>query len=240
MRHEDWNAPEEPRGDEPFWFDEPARDEEIDMPLNVKGPRSREFRRVPEGVHQAVCNLVADCGIQPGGQYGPRQQVYIRWEIPAERLEWTDSDGNVRRGPMNIGRFYTASLSEKATLRRDLENWRGRPFSPEELAGFDLFRILGTACQLMVAHTRSGEETYANVTGVMSFPKNQPRPAAEGPLIRYSPEEPAQFELLPRWLREKIETARRLAEDASLSQEPELRLAANGWRGREQKELPFG
>ncbi|GEM_PF-4521665 len=51
-------------------------------------------------------------------------------------------------------------------LRRDLENWRGRPFTREELRGFDLFKVLGTACQLMVTHTSQGEETYANVTAV--------------------------------------------------------------------------
>lgn len=105
---------------------------------------------------------------------------------------------------MNIGRFYTASLAEKAVLRRDLENWRGRPFSREELAGFDLFRILGTACQLIVTHTAQGAETYANVTGVMGFPRDMPKPKSEYRLVKYSPEEPAQFDELPRWLREKV------------------------------------
>jgi hypothetical protein len=204
------------------------------MPLNVRNRRTKEFRRVPEGVHPAICNMVVDCGVQPGGKYAPRRQVYVRWEIPSQRVEWTDSEGNTREGPMNIGKFYTASLSEKATLRRDLENWRGRPFTEEELAGFDLFRILGTACQLMVVHTTNGGETYANVSGVMSFPKGAQKPLPENRLVRFSPEDPQQFQELPRWLREKIEAAR-LAEEG----EP---LVANGYRGRsgEDLELPFG
>lgn len=178
------------------------------MPLKVmNNARAKEFRRVPEGVHTAVCNMVVDCGIQPGGKYQPRHQVYIRWEIPSERVEWTDRDGGAHEGPMNIGRFYTASLSEKATLRRDLENWRGRPFTREELAGFDLFKILGTACQLMVSHSQSGGETYANVTGVMGFPKGQAKPIAENRLVKYSPEEPGQYDELPAWLREKVQSA---------------------------------
>jgi hypothetical protein len=123
------------------------------MALNVRNRRTREFRRVPEGVHQAICNMVVDCGVQPGGKCAPRRQVYIRWEIPAERVEWMDAAGAKHEEPMNIGRFYTASLSEKATLRRDLESWRGRPFSEEELQGFDLFKVLGTPCQLVVAHS---------------------------------------------------------------------------------------
>ncbi|HKZ74731.1 MAG TPA: hypothetical protein VJ011_11745, partial [Steroidobacteraceae bacterium] len=163
------------------------------------------------GVHTAVCNMVVDCGVQPGGRFHPRHQVYIRWEVPGERIEWTDRDGRGHEGPMNIGKFYTASLSERAALRRDLESWRGKPFTRDELSGFNLFRILGTACQVTVAHNESNGETYANVTGVMALPKGAPRPQAENALIKYSPEEPAQFDDLPLWLREKVLSADRVA-----------------------------
>lgn len=174
------------------------------MPLNVRNTGVKEFKRVPPGIHAAVCNMVVDCGIQPGGRFKPRHQVYVRWEIPAERIEWTDRLGSTHEGPMNIGKFYTASLAEKAALRRDLENWRGRPFSRDELDGFDLFRILGTACQLMVTHSTQGEDTYANVSGVMGFPRDLPKPRAEHRLVKYSPGEPGQFDELPQWLRDRV------------------------------------
>jgi hypothetical protein len=177
------------------------------MPLNIRNTGAKDFKKVPAGIHAAVCNMVVDCGIQPGGRFKPRHQVYIRWEIPSERVEWTDRHGTSHEGPMNIGKFYTASLAEKAALRRDLENWRGRPFTREELAGFDLFKILGTACQLMVAHSTQGSETYANVTGVMGFPRDMQKPKAEHSLVKYSPEEPGQFDLLPQWLRDKVASA---------------------------------
>lgn len=178
------------------------------MPLNIRNTgAAKEFKRVPQGVHAAVCNMVVDCGIQPSGKFKPRHQVYIRWEIPSERVEWTDRLGNKHEGPMNIGKFYTASLAEKAALRRDLENWRGRAFTREELQGFDLFKILGTACQIMVTHSSQDGETYANVTGVMGFPRDQEKPKAEHRLIKYSPEEPGQFDDLPQWLRDKVASA---------------------------------
>jgi hypothetical protein len=200
------------------------------MPLNVKGGSVKEFRRVPQGVHAAVCNMVVDCGVQPGGKFRPRHQVYIRWEIPSERIEWSDRHGETHEGPMNIGKFYTASLAEKAALRRDLENWRGRAFTREELAGFDLFKILGTACQLIIAHNTQGEETYANVTGVMGFPRDRAKPKAEHRLVKYSPEEPEQFEELPQWLRDKVASAL-TASGAALS--------PGGPEGESQDELPF-
>jgi hypothetical protein len=174
------------------------------MPLNVKEAGTREFKRAPAGVHVAVCNLVVDCGVQPGGKYKPRHQVYIRWELPKERIQWTDKEGEQHEGPITIGRFYTASLGEKATLRRDLENWRGRAFTKQELAGFNLFNILGAACQLMVVQSTVGDEIYSNVAGVMGFPKDHPKPTAENTLLKYSPDESEQLEQLPRWLRDKV------------------------------------
>jgi hypothetical protein len=177
------------------------------MPLNIRNTTAKEFKKVPAGIHAAVCNMVVDCGIQPGGRFKPRHQVYVRWEIPSERVEWTDRNGVTHEGPMNIGKFYTASLSEKAALRRDLENWRGRAFTREELAGFDLFKILGTACQLVVTHTTQGQETYANVTSIMGLPRDMQKPKSEHALVKYSPEEPGQFDSLPSWLRDKVASA---------------------------------
>jgi hypothetical protein len=198
------------------------------MPLNIRNTGAKDFKKVPAGIHAAVCNMVVDCGIQPGGRFKPRHQVYIRWEIPSERVEWTDRHGTAHEGPMNIGKFYTASLADKAALRRDLENWRGRAFTREELEGFDLFKILGTPCQLMVAHSTQGPETYANVTGVMGFPREMQKPRAEHALVKYSPEEPGQFDLLPQWLRDKVASAITASPHAS---------AGGASYGREEEEL---
>ena len=136
--------------------------------------------------------------------------IYIEGSIRYD--EWTDKDGEVHEGPMTIGRFYTASLSEKATLRRDLENWRGKSFTKEELAGFDLFKILGTACQIMVAHNTSDGKTYANITGIMGLKKGDQRPAAENKLVKYSPSEQEMFDDLPKWLQEKVNASGSAAE----------------------------
>jgi hypothetical protein len=229
---------EAPRGDEPYWFEQLRRDEAYEiwakrvdeMALNVRNDGAREFKRVPQGIHLAVCDMVVDCGMQPAGRFRPRHQVYLRWEIPSERIGWTDRHGGTHEGPMSIGKFYTASLADKATLRRDLENWRGLPFTREELRGFDLFKVLGAACQLVVTHTTQGEETYANVSGIMGFPRDAPKPSPEYRLIRYSPQDPEQFDELPQWLREKVASALTAPADEALE------LA---YGEQMQEELPF-
>lgn len=178
------------------------------MSLMVKDTGGGDFTPVPEGTHLAVCNMVVDLGLQETtymGQTTTKEQVFIRWELPSERIEWTDKEGQKREGPMSIGKIYTKSLSEKANLRKDLEQWRGKAFTPAELDGFDLFKILGVGCQVSVTHREKDGRTYANVTGVVGWPKGMKMPEKpENELLRYSPDEPGQRDLLPDWLRDKI------------------------------------
>ena len=66
---------------------------------------------------------------------------------------------------------YTLSWSEKANLRLDLQSWRGRPFSQEEMRKFDLKNVLGAWCMLNVIERPGNDgKTYTNVNGVTPVP----------------------------------------------------------------------
>jgi hypothetical protein len=178
------------------------------LTLPVGGSGSGDFKRAPAGSHIAVCNLVADCGLQPGSQAfpSPKRKVYIRFEIPAERVEY-EKDGKPVEGPLTIGSFYTASMNEKATLRKHLEGWRGKKFSDDEAATFDVSVLLGKACMLSVVESESGGKTYSNISGIGSLPKGMQAPQAENQLLYFDDDSnPADLEKLPKWLREKIES----------------------------------
>src|SRR5688500_16675950 len=113
---------------------------------------SVEFTAVPIGNHVAICNAVVDLGLQPGsGRYpDPKPQVYIRFELPTESITYT-KDGHEITGPMTIGRTFTASMSEKANLRKFLESWFGKKFPTDNAAAdFDLKNILGRKCLLNI------------------------------------------------------------------------------------------
>lgn len=174
-----------------------------------------DFKPVPAGTHIGICVLVADLGIQGGGKFKPSQKVYLRWELPNEVTEWTDRDGNKKSGPMIIGREYTLSLSEKANLRADLESWRGRLFTEQELKGFDIVNVLGKACMLGVVHNEKGGKVYANVASVMGLPKGTTVPGPHNKPTWYSPAEhdAGVYESLPEWIRDKI--ANRIRDDVA-------------------------
>lgn len=169
---------------------------------------SGDFTPVPQGTHLAICNTVVDLGLQEiiyMSVQSVKHQVYVRWELLNERIDWKDAEGKEREGPMSIGKTYTLSLHEKANLRKDLEGWRGKAFSTDELQGFDITKLLGVPCQVTVTHREKDLKTYANVTGVAGWPKGMDKPREpENPVLIYSDDDTASLEKLPQWLRDKI------------------------------------
>lgn len=185
------------------------------MPLVAKDTGGGDFKLAEAGTHTAICNMVVDLGMQETTYMGTpttKHQCFVRWELPNERVEY-EKDGQKINGPMSIGKTYTLSLSEKANLRKDLESWRGRVFTEAELAGFDLFNLLGHACQLSIVHETKNNKTYANIKTVAGWPKGIPKPEkAENPLLRYSADEPGDKEKLPQWIKDKL--AKQVTEEA--------------------------
>ncbi len=131
-----------------------------------------DFEQAPTGSHVARCVKIIDIGTQKGeyqGQANIRRQCIVGWELPTELM----TEGDYAGKPFTVSRFYTASLGEKANLRKDLENWRGRAFTEQELLGFESKNILGKPCMLSITPNDKGK---ARVTGVMALPKGMPVP----------------------------------------------------------------
>jgi hypothetical protein len=122
-----------------------------------------EYELLPSGLVPAVCVNYFDIGLQPGYQNKPQHKVVIMWELEARRAD----------GARFIAtKKYTASLSDKATLTADLQSWRGRAFTPEQLDGFDLDNILGKPCQLnLVQIVKGNGDPFVEIATVLPPPK---------------------------------------------------------------------
>lgn len=175
------------------------------MTLKLPVGGGADFKRLSAGTYIAVCNLVADVGLQPGSQSfpKPKRKLYIRFEVPAERVEY-EKDGHTVEGPQTIGQFFGASMNGKATLRKVLESWRGKAFSDDEAAEFDVASILGKACMISVVEDTAGGKTYSNIASISALPKGTPAPKAENQLLFYSDDKRDQFDALPKWIQTKI------------------------------------
>ncbi len=142
----------------------------------AKDSGGSDFKQAAPGNHVARCYSIVDLGTQHGEyQREPtiRNQVIIRWELPFETEEF---DGAQK--PLIVSKFYTNSLSEKANLRKDLESWRAKAFTAEELLKFDLMQILGKPCTVSVVHNEKGK---AKVVSVAAVPKGTTCPPQFNP-----------------------------------------------------------
>ncbi len=139
------------------------------MAIIAKEPAGRDFIPAPSGTHIAVCCDVVDLGVLEvsfGGESKQQHKVNLVWQI-----EEVMSDNR----PYMVRKRYTLSLHEKAALRKDLESWRGRTFTPEELQGFDLEVLIGKGCILSVIHNPGNKGgVFANIAAIMKLPKGAP------------------------------------------------------------------
>lgn len=130
------------------------------------------FERCPSGMHLARCYRIVDLGTQKSEYMGQTKflhKIMVGWEIHG-----TDDNGQPLKmqdgRPFAIFKNYTLSWSEKANLRLDLQSWRGKPFSQEEMRRFDLKTVLGAWCMLNIIERDNDGKTYTNVNGVTPVP----------------------------------------------------------------------
>jgi hypothetical protein len=134
------------------------------MPINVSNKTKSD--PVPAGTHHAVCYGIIAVGTQPSEKFTPRQKIVVCFEIPSERITIKDQDL-----PRGISKRYTLSLNEKSSLRKDLQSWRGKPFTQEELNGFDVSKVIGSNCLISVLHSDRAGSVYADISGISALPR---------------------------------------------------------------------
>ena len=124
---------------------------------------SKTYTPPPEGFHQAACVDVIDCGMVDS-QFGRKHKCRLVFELDKKM-----DDGR----PFLASKTYNLTLHDKSTLNKDLRAWRGRPFSADELRGFDLERLIGVPCQVLITHIERDGTVYGNVTALMKAEKGK-------------------------------------------------------------------
>lgn len=166
------------------------------MPIVIK---QEEFLAAPEGTHLAICYRIADVGTQPDSGFGPKRKIIVTWELCNEMIE---IEGAMK--PMSVSTYYGFTLHKQSRLRQDLERWRNRAFTKEELKAFNLNAILGKPCQLSILHNEDGR---AKVDVVLAVPKGMPIPKPFNGPVEYSIEDGRNdvYKALPEWIRKACE-----------------------------------
>lgn len=206
------------------------------MSLTVNAEASSSIAPIEEGTHLGVCSMLIDLGMQYSEVYKKSsRKVLIGWEIPDETIE---IDGETK--PRTMSKRYTANLSEKSNLRKDLAAWRGRDFTAEELSAFDLRNIVGASCLITVIHSKNGEKTYANIQSIVKLPKGMAKGnLSEPPVIFDLDTDPIEnVDNLPKWIAEIIKKSETYQERIT-APVPEASAEFKELLDGEGGELPF-
>jgi len=153
------------------------------MALIARESGGSTFTPVPPGMYLARCYRIVDLGTQKSeylGQIKNLPKVMLQFEVHGN-----DDDGKplvTSKGePMSISKNFTLSLAEKATLRKDLQTWRGQPFTPDELKGFQLDNVLGAWAMIAITKEvgNNGKE-YTNIANINKVLKEMKANLPEG------------------------------------------------------------
>lgn len=177
------------------------------MPL-VISEKGSQLEPVPAGLHAAVCVALYDVGTQYNEKFDKSsRKAVISWELPELPQISYEKDGKEHQLPRCVSERVTLSLHKKAGLRHMLESWRGRAFTAEELAGFDMEKLVGAPCQVQVIHNTTHQgKTFANVVNVLPAAKGQAAKAETTPTF-FSVSDLKDTKLpesLPEWIQKLV------------------------------------
>ena len=161
----------------------------------------------PEDSHVGRCVLLADLGTQPGGNFGPKHQIIIGFELP---LCLHVFDEHVGEEPAMLSRFFTLSLNEASNLRAFLEGWRSKGFTSEELKRFELMNLVGAPALLSVVHAENkAGQKRATIASASKIPKGMEVPKQVLPSRTFAFSDPSvsDFEAMPNFIQERIKEA---------------------------------
>lgn len=147
--------------------------EETTMALWAEN-KGGQFEMAPEGTHIARCYRLIDLGTHFSTYYNKSaHKIRLYWELPTETMK----DGK----PFMVSKSYTLSFHEKSGFRHHIEAWRGRKFTGEEAARFDVTKIIGQCCLLNIAHVDKNGSIFAEITSLMALPKGTECPPQINP-----------------------------------------------------------
>ena len=138
--------------------------------LTVSADTTSSFELPPPGPTAARCCALIDLGSQEStfdGKTKMQRKLLLTWELAELR-----TDGS----PFKVSRRFGLSLHENSGLRAFLQAWRGRAFTDEELAGFDLRKLAGAPCLLNLAHVNRNGKDYSNILSISPLPKAMSAP----------------------------------------------------------------
>lgn len=128
-----------------------------------------KFQAHPEGQFVALCVDAIDLAERVEQFQGQPAKLAAKCALVFRTGQKNEDTGEF----IDVGREFTVSMGDKANLRKFLEQWRGKKYTPEQIKqGVPLHKMAGNWALLSVEHRESGAgRTYANITAAVGVPE---------------------------------------------------------------------
>lgn len=212
------------------------------MAITAKKGEGFERELIPAGNYVARCYKMIEIGTIPTEYMGvPKMthKVRIGWELPTELKVFKEEYGEQ---PMVIEKEYTLSLADKATLRNDLQSWRGKAFTEQEAEAFDITKLIGVPCMLNIIHVQGKKDatkTYRAIGSISPMPKGLECPPQINSSFVFDFENFNQekFNSLPEFIKDSIIKSEEYLALSNIT--PDAFEPAVNYKEEEHDDLPF-
>jgi len=177
------------------------------MAINATNNGGKQHEPINAGTYAARCYAMVHIGtIDEQIQNKPIQwinKVHFTFELPTEKMVFDESKGPECRV---IGKEFTLSMNEKATLRKFLESWRGQKFTDEQAKIFDVTKLLNVPCLVSVIHkTSSKGNVYTEISSVSMPISGMIVPELTNKIFEFNYDDKTEnFPDVPKFIREKV------------------------------------
>jgi hypothetical protein len=176
---------------------------------NVGNGDGVAYSPIAAGTYVARCYSMIDLGTREEEILGQKKTVHkvrITFELPTELKVFSPEKGEQ---PCVISKEFTLSMNEKANLRIFLTGWRGKAFTEEEAASFDITKLLGVPCLLNIIHKQGKKDpsrVFDEIASATPVMKGMTCPPQINPSFEFSLSEfdQAKFDTMPAFLQEKV------------------------------------
>jgi hypothetical protein len=162
---------------------------------------------IETGSYPATCFKMIHVGTVSDefeGKPTKANKVILFFEFPTEMYKFKEDS---EEEPRILNQEFTLSLGAKSKLLPFLNSWRGKPFTAEEAAAFDVSKLIGVPCFISIGSkvSKKGKE-FNYIVSALSLPKGMPAPAPIREQIEVNYQNLTEtFGHVPAYIREKME-----------------------------------
>lgn len=136
-------------------------------------------------------------------------KIRLLFELPTEKVTFNEDKGEQ---PFSTWIDFTLSLNEKSNLHKFIRQWRNKPFTSQELNGFDTKILIGQVGNAAIekATSKSGNE-FLKINGIQPLPKGTQRPKQINETLFFdidNPDKDVFYDRLPKFLRDIIRSSK--------------------------------